>query len=207
MKISYAISVCNEHSEIQRLVTFLLKHKSPQDQIIILFDSKNGTKLVENYLRSKSVNNDFIWFPFEFEGHFANMKNKLTTYCNGDYIFNIDADEIPNKELILNIHTVIENNPNVEVYRVSRINTVKGLTKEHIDKWGWVVSDDGKVNWPDPQWRIYKNTPEIKWINKVHEVLEGYSINADLPYLEEWALYHPKTIEKQVKQNNYYQTL
>jgi len=55
--------------------------------------------------------------------------------------------------------------------------------------------------------RIYKNTPKIKWINKVHEVLDGFKTHGMLPLDEEWALYHPKTIEKQEKQNNYYNTL
>ena len=59
------------------------------------------------------------------------------------------------------------------------------------------------IQWSDMQWRIYKNTPEIKWINKLHEVLEGYNLYANLPEMEEYALYHPKTIEKQEKQNSY----
>ena len=37
---------------------------------------------------------------------------------------------------------------------------------------GWNVNDKGWVNWPDYQWRIWKNKPKIKWKNKVHEVLE-----------------------------------
>jgi hypothetical protein len=207
MKVSYAIPVCNEHVEIQRLVMFLLKYKQPQDEIIILFDANNGTKEVETYLRSKSVNNDFIWFPYKFEGHFADMKNKLTSHCSGDFIFQIDADEIPNKILMSNLHAIIEANSNVEVYRVPRINTVKHLTPTHIQKWGWNINKEGWVNFPDPQWRIYKNTPNIKWKNKVHEVLEGYKVNSDLPYNEEWCLYHPKTIDRQEKQNDYYDTL
>jgi hypothetical protein len=54
---------------------------------------------------------------------------------------------------------------------------------------------------------MYKNLPEIKWKNKVHERLEGYKQFAYLPMEEEWAIYHPKTIERQEKQNNYYETL
>ena len=42
MKISYAITVCNEFIEIQRLLHFLLKHKRYQDEIVILFDKANG---------------------------------------------------------------------------------------------------------------------------------------------------------------------
>ena len=55
--------------------------------------------------------------------------------------------------------------------------------------------------------RIYKNTPDIKWVNKVHEVIKGHKIAGMLPLEEEWALYHPKDIKKQEKQNAYYETL
>lgn len=206
MKISYAITVCSEFEEIQRLLTFLIENKRSQDEVVVLYDSTNGTPEVEEILRAKSIGKKLNWFSYEFDGHFANMKNHLTTMCNGDYIFQIDADEVPNKILINHLPEVLELN-DIEVLRVSRVNTVEGLTKEHINKWGWIVSDDGKVNWPDPQWRIYKNDPKIRWKNKVHEVLDGYTTKADLPYLEEWALYHPKTIDRQVKQNELYKTL
>ena len=42
MKISYAITVCNEFIEIQTLVNFLLKHKRQEDEIVILYDINNG---------------------------------------------------------------------------------------------------------------------------------------------------------------------
>jgi hypothetical protein len=206
MKISYAVTVCNEIVEIQKLINFLVTNIRDEDEIVVLFDSTNGTKEVKKYLKVASASGKFTWFSYEFDSHFANMKNRLTEECSGDYIFQIDADEVPNKTLINHLPEVLELN-DVEVLRVSRVNTVEGLTKEHINKWGWIVSDDGKVNWPDPQWRIYKNDPKIRWKNKVHEVLDGYTTKADLPYLEEWALYHPKTIERQVKQNELYSKL
>jgi hypothetical protein len=102
---------------------------------------------------------------------------------------------------------VLENNSSVDLYAVPRVNTVEGLTPQHIQKWGWNVNEQGWVNWPDFQTRIYRNTPEIKWINKVHERLDGHKQFAYLPMEEEWSLYHPKTIERQEKQNNYYDSL
>ena len=100
MKISYAITVCNEIVEIQRLVSFLLEHKREEDEITILFDVRGGTDEVEEYLRANSVNCEFNWIKNSFKGHFADWKNYLTTLCSGDYIFQIDADEIPNESLI-----------------------------------------------------------------------------------------------------------
>ena len=43
MKISYAITVCNEVKEIRKLVDMLGKLKREQDEIVILFDKGNGT--------------------------------------------------------------------------------------------------------------------------------------------------------------------
>ena len=207
MKISYAITVCNEIVEIQRLVTFLLKHKRFEDEIVILYDSKGGIPEVEEYLRAKSINAEFSWYSEEFQNHFANWKNRLTELCSGDYIFQIDADEIPNENLIERLPLILESNLDKDAMIISRVNTVEGLTEEHIRKWGWNVLPNGWVNYPDYQWRIYKNSPEIKWVNKVHEVLEGHKTFAPLPQSEEYCLYHPKEIKRQEKQNNYYNTL
>ena len=208
MKISYAITVCNEFVEIQKLIPFILKHKRSIDEIVILYDQKNGSEGVEEYLRSHSVNSEFAWHAGDFENHFADWKNKLTSFCSGDYIFQIDADEIPNKTLLYQLPTILESNPDNEVYLIPRVNTVEGLTEDHIKKWGWWVDPDkGWINFPDYQWRVWKNKPEIKWINKVHERLDGYKTYSHLPHMEEFSLYHPKTIDRQEKQNAYYNTL
>ena len=207
MKISYAIPVCNELIEIQRLLSFLIKNKREQDEIVIFYDTKNGSKQVENFLREQSDSKiQFKWMGYHFDGHFANMKNALTEACLGDYIYQIDADEMISEYVMRLLPQILTTN-NVDVIRVPRVNTVKGLTTEHIQKWRWVVDDKGRVNWPDLQWRIYKNTPEIRWKNKVHEVLDGYKTHSMLPLEEEFALYHHKDIERQEKQNAYYDTL
>jgi len=207
MKISYAITVCNEFLEIQRLIAFLLKNKRPQDNIVILFDEANGDPEIEAFLRSHSQTGEFVWHKGKFERHFADWKNKLTSLCKGDYIFQIDADELPAEDLIQALPEIIELNPEMDVYLVPRVNTVEGLTPEHIAKWGWNVTDTGWVNWPDFQWRIWRNVPEIKWVNKVHERLDGFKTYTALPDVEYFALYHPKTIDKQEKQNNLYDNL
>jgi glycosyltransferase involved in cell wall biosynthesis len=131
----------------------------------------------------------------------------LTSLCNGDYIFQIDADELPNENLIAVLPDVLEENEEIDVFLIPRVNTVEGLTPEHITKWGWRVNDAGWVNWPDMQWRLWKNKPEIKWVNKVHERLDGFKTYTAMPDVEYFALYHPKTIQKQEKQNSYYDTL
>ena len=207
MKISYAITVCNEFVEIQKLVPFLLKLKRKQDEIVILYDQKNGNEEIASWLQKfNKLPNVQFWRGF-FDGHFADWKNKLTEYCEGDYIFQIDADEMPNRELIETLPMLLQMNQDVDVMLVPRVNTVEGLTQDHIAKWRWSVNEQGWVNWPDYQWRIYKKDPNIKWINKVHERLEGFKEYATLPMEEDFALYHPKDIKRQEKQNAYYDTL
>ena len=93
------------------------------------------------------------------------------------------------------------------MFFVPRVNTVEGLTDEHIKKWGWRVDEKGWVNWPDVQTRLYRRTSEIEWVGKVHERIKGYNTLTILPQQEEFALYHPKHIERQERQNAYYDTL
>ena len=206
MKISYAITVCNEFKEIQRLINFLVKNKRHEDEIVVLFDSTNGSSSVEQFLRAKSINGEFNWVPYKFDGHFANMKNRLTDMCNGDYIFQIDADEMVDEYILRLLPQVLAVN-DVDAILVPRINTVKGLTQEHIQKWGWRVDENNWINFPDYQWRIYKNSGKVKWKNKIHEILEGHKSISHLPQQPEWCLFHEKTIERQEKQNEYYETI
>ena len=206
MKISYAITVCNELEEVKRLVNFLLSNKRGQDEIVILYDT-NGSIEVYDYVDNVDEIEDVFVIKDNFTGHFADWKNKLTSYCKGDYIFQIDADELPTEDLIANLPYILEVNQDVDVFLVPRINTVEGLTHDHIRQWRWVVNDKGWVNFPDYQWRIYRNNSTITWKNKVHEVLQGFKTSTLLPAEEMYCLYHPKTIDRQEKQNNYYDTL
>ena len=204
MKISYAITVCDEHKELDRLLSFLIKNIREGDEIVVQCDENNTTLEVLKVLNKCADRVKVIEFPLN--NHFANFKNNLTDNCVGDYIYQIDADEMVSPYVLDNLPEILQHN-SVDVIQVPRINTVSNLTQQHIDKWGWRVNDKGWVNFPDYQWRIYKNNGKIKWGNKVHEVLGGYKTMSYLPVDEEWCLTHPKTMERQEKQNKFYETL
>lgn len=139
--ISYAITVYNELKEIQKLLPFLSKFIKDEDEIVIVFDSNNGTQEVLDYVIEFSTqNNNINVFKFPFEKDFSKLKNYLTDCCNQPYIFNIDADEIPTESLITNIKSVIEKNPDIEVFWIPRINTVEGLTLSHVKRWRWNIT-------------------------------------------------------------------
>lgn len=140
VKISYAITVCNELDEIKRLLPFLKENKRIDDEIVILFDGNKGTQEVLDYLLKFNKCPNVQTWRSNFDGHFGNWKNKLTSYCKGDIIFQIDADEQVTKDMIDFIPLLVDKNPEVDVFLVSRINTVDGLTEEHIKKWGWSIS-------------------------------------------------------------------
>jgi hypothetical protein len=200
--ISYAITACNEHVELERLLDHLNDWvREGIDEIVVQLDT-TATEEVKQVIFKYP---DLIVTAFPLAGDFAQFKNNLKNYCTKDYIFQIDADENLSQNLILHLPEILELNPEIELFAVPRINTVKGLTSEHINKWGWYINEKGWINYPDYQTRILKNIPEIKWINKVHERLVGAKNGSHLP--EGYDLIHPKTIERQEKQNQFYNTL
>jgi len=205
MQISYAIPVCNEHIELKNLLSFLIKTIDDGDEIVVQCDKGNTTHEVDKVLNRYADRVKIIEFPLN--GHFSNFKNNLKEHCTGDWIFQIDADELPHESLITNLKELLKLNTNTEMLLVPRVNTVEGLTQEHINKWRWNINEKGWVNWPDYQTRIIQNGPKIKWQNKVHEQIIGISTKGALPMEEEWCLYHPKNIIKQEIQNQFYDSL
>lgn len=206
MRISYAIPVCNEHEELNRLLSILVKNKRHEDEIVIQCDQGNTTPEVYKVL-DKFHENGIKVVEFPLNGNFAHFKNNLKQNGIGEWIFQIDADEYLTDNFIQNLHLILQDNPTTDVFLLPRINTVEGLTSEHIQKWGWNVNEKGWVNFPDLQPRIFQNSPKINWGNKVHEVLMGHNTWATLPLEEDYCLYHPKQIERQERQNNLYNLL
>ena len=175
MKISYAITVCNEHKEIEKLLTFLFEHKRPEDQVVVQMDKDNSTDEVWNVCEKfeSKPHNEYRLIQCSLNKNFAEYKNNLNSNCDGDWIFQIDADEIPNEYLIEALPFILEANDGTEAFWVPRVNTVAGITDAHIAKWGWKLNEDGWVNFPDWQMRIYRNIDTIYWIKPVHEQLKG----------------------------------
>ena len=202
-KISYAITACNESEELKKLISFLQSHKREKDEIVIQLDQDNHTDDTIDTINSYGLN--YITFPLNND--FSAFKNNLNKACTGDYIFQLDADEIPSLETVQNLHFILSANPDSELFLVPRINKVEGLTEEHLKKWNWQIDSNNRINWPDYQYRIYKNRFYIKWVNKVHEIIDGAQIGIQLPADEKFAITHNKSLEKQEKQNSFYQTI
>jgi len=207
MKLSYAITACNEHEEIIRLVTQLLNYKEENSEIVVLLDTPKSTPEMIEYLELQANADKITLIEAVFEGEFAGWKNFLNSFCKGEWIFQLDADEYLEPDLIVNLEELLNANEDKDLIVVPRINTVEGLTDEHIQKWKWNVNDKGWVNFPDVQTRIYKNKDTIGWQGKVHERIVGFESYTAFPLDEIYCIKHPKTIERQEKQNDYYDTL
>ena len=208
INLSYAITVCNELEEVTRLVNFLHPRIESEDEIVIQYDEGGVTPEVLDYLKIiDSIHKNINVFGYPLNNDFAGFKNNLKNHCNGIFIFQIDADEMPSEYLVENIHMLLDYNKEVDLFFVPRVNTVEGLTESHIQKWGWKVNEKGWVNWPDLQTRLYRRTSDIEWVGKVHERIKGYNTLTIFPLEEEYCLYHPKTIQRQERQNSYYDTL
>jgi len=202
VKISYSILTHNETNSLEELLKFLIKRKQPEDEIVILDDYSDDEKtksILDFYVSA----HDIVFEQRNLLGDFASQKNYLKGMCSGDYSFNLDADELVTHWFMKDIHELLEGNE-VDLIYVPRINTVEGLTEQHIKAWHWQVNEKGWVNYPDWQGRIFRNRPNIRWEKPVHEQLTGFQTYAHLPMEQKYSIVHPKTIDRQIKQNMKY---
>jgi len=207
MKLSYAVTVCNEFEETINLITTLLNYKGENSEIVVLLDTPKASNELIEYIELQAEANHIQLIESEFDNDFANWKNFLNLQCKGEWIFQIDADEMLEPDLIVNMEDILDNNVDKDLILVPRINIVNGITNEHIAKWGWQINEKGWINFPDVQTRLYKNSDKIGWIGKVHERITGIESYTNFPMEKMYCLKHVKDIKRQEKQNNYYQTL
>ena len=202
MKISYSILVHNEDESFEKLLHRLIEYKHPQDEIVVLDDYSDNekTKAILDYFHSTD---DIKLDQRSLVGDYATQKNYLKGMCTGDYTFNLDADEMISHWFMKDIHEILEGNE-VDLICVPRINTVEGITEQHVRAWGWQINEKGWINYPDWQGRIFRNRPNIRWERPVHEMIVGFQTYAHLPMEQKYSIVHPKTIDRQMKQNQKY---
>ena len=212
MRVSFAITVHNEVDSLEDLITQLRtfiedsgmgQESGTEDEIVILDDYSTDPDTVR-ILGSHSSEPYIKVYLRSLDRDFGAQKSYLNTLCTGDFIFQIDADEMLASGLLENLHEILETHPRVDLFLVPRVNTVENLTEEHIQQWGWQVNEKGWVMWPDYQTRIYRNDPEIMWTGRVHERVQGHKSYARLPDQESFAILHHKHIDRQEAQNAFY---
>lgn len=187
MKISYAITVNDEIEEIQRLLSFLLLNKREEDEIVVQQDIPNPHEVgalptpkrrVFYYLHDL-VKEDLIKYVEGNLGNdFSNFKNNLNSKCSGDYIFQLDADELPTKHLVEILPDLLKGNPSIDLFYLPRINTVEGITIEHVKKWRWNIS---KIDTQKSKKDFDMNNPQDV---KELELIRSFNLNGENTSLE-----------------------
>lgn len=202
MKITYAICVCTEHRELDSLLTCLKHLKDDEDDINVLVDSGKVTEKVKKVIEEHGVTT----CERLFNGNFSEQRNYHIDQCSGDYIFVLDADEIPQEMLIKNIKHVITET-SADIIYIPRMNIIPGYTQEWLKKYNFHINDSGFINWPDMQSRVFKNNGTIKWEKGLHEKLEGGEKCIGLQADVQLGIWHVKTIKKQELQDTFYKAL
>ena len=124
MNISYSLLTHNETDSLLKLIEFLVKHKDEEDEIVILDDYSDNEKTKE-ILETMCSIHEIKFEQRHLLNDYGEQKNYLNRMCTGDYIFNLDADEIPTKWLVKNIKGILQANPTIDLYWVPRVNTVE----------------------------------------------------------------------------------
>ena len=207
MKISYGVTVHNESNELNRLLEILIHKTDKEDEIVICVDGDDdGVRFVLDSWTAQYGHDDMKVikvYQRTLNKDFAAQKNSVIENSTGDYIFHIDADEYPHEILLSQLKEILEMNE-VDLVWIPRVNTVDGFTQEDVQKWGWRVTENGWINYPDYQARVFRNDETIRWVRPLHEFIDGCKTYSHLPPHEELSLYHPKTKEKQEQQNQFY---
>jgi glycosyltransferase involved in cell wall biosynthesis len=196
IKISYAICTHNETHSLKKLIDLLKSNIDENDEIVIVDDMSTNPETIKQLKRincviHKKLGNDF-----------ASQKNLFFQICKGDYIFNIDSDELPSIDLIKDIKKIC--NDGYDLIYIPRRNYVDELSKDQIVKWGFRVGTDGRVNYPDYQGRVYKNKKELRWKSCVHEHIVNFKKSKRLPQKTSYYIDHIKSNEAQTKSNSLY---
>lgn len=208
LNISYVVTAKDEINELKILLPKLIRFLSPSDELIIQLDEPHTVEVYSHCQQLTPPESNIKLITSPLNGDFAGFKNNFIRYCQKDYIFQIDADEVPHDTLLTVLKEILILNPQVDMIAVPRINVVPGITPEYADAMGWQLNNKGYINYPDYQQRIFRNNKKIFYKNKVHEVLYGYENYTTLPREEEqYCLLHLKSFERQKKQNQFYEQL
>ena len=130
--ISFCITTKNEGLYVDGLLTQLvtmLDKNNGEDEIIIIDDYSDDEETLD--ILSSWRNN---WPVLEFyqrhlQKDFGAHKNFGIEKCSKHWIFQIDADETLAHALEENVHSLLLDNSETELFLVPRVNIVNGITQ------------------------------------------------------------------------------
>lgn len=144
MKLSYLVTCHDETTTLDNLLSRLDSFIGDNnDQVVIVAD--NPTKETSDILYNWSCIPKINVLEHSLNNNYSEHKNWGASKCSGDYIFQIDGDELPTELLLENVKTIIEANPDTEVFWIPRINDFKGVTQKHAIQWGWRLTPSTSI--------------------------------------------------------------
>ena len=178
MKISFLVTVHNEGDNdfgilMEQLFEYL--QDNPKDEIIILddfSDNKETIDIINRYvysdpnITSPTFNIKHIQHSLNLD--FGNHKRHGSEQCKGDFVFQIDADEYFAEDLLYGLKDLVEENPDVELFLVPRINIIRGLTKEHLKRYPWDISKISGLG--DGSAVMDQDSEEFKFLNEYNKI-------------------------------------
>jgi hypothetical protein len=172
----------------------LLKVKDAEDNVIVVVDSLHTTDKVARVIDHFK---DLITvYERPFDTFIKNAQFHIEK-ATGDYVFSIDADEMPQEALIRNFKKVLTDT-GADVVWIPRINIHPGGTQEFFQEYKFHVNENSWINWPDYQGRLFKKNNKITWgYDEIHPKLVGSEKSVQLQANPQIALWHIKSIEKQ----------
>jgi len=203
MFLSYLVTCHNETDSLEKLLSKLIEYKKDNHEIVLLDDYSDNPETLEIIQKFKDKIN---FQQHKLDKNYGNHKNYGIELCKGEWIFQLDADEVPTDGLLENIDLIIESNSKNEVLWLPRLNYFIGVTDLDVMTWGWQLND-GMINFPDYQSRLYQNLPHIRYERRLHEKVEGFKSYVFIPPQKDYAIIHEKTIEKQRETNVNYNKL
>jgi len=197
MFLSYLVTCHNETSSLDKLLSKLVQNKKDNHEIVLLDDYSDNPEtlgIIQKYKEKTSFH------QHRLDRNYGAHKNYGIEQCKGNWIFQLDGDEYPTDLLLENIDVVLESNADNEVLWLPRLNYFVGVTELDVKTWGWNYQD-GMINFPDYQSRIYRNLSHIRYERRLHEKVEGFKSYTFVPPQKDYAIVHEKTIEKQRQTN------
>lgn len=195
VRLSFGIMTHNETAEIARLLQYLLGALRADMEIVVVDDYSDAeTKsLLETYAGQGRIR----LFTRALDRNFGAQRTYLKQQCRGEYIFMIDADEMPPAAVTLNINAVLDfmASKDIDAIAFPRVNTVDGVSR--ADSRGrFRVDEKGHIRFPDYQVRLLRNRPQVHWVGRVHERIACIGRRYDFPPEDRFSLIHAKTRER-----------
>ena len=196
--ISYAITTHNEGRPVQDLIDHIKGQMSREDELVIVDDySTDQTTL-------SAISDVRFVYKRKLNNNFSSQKNYLNSKCTKDYIFQFDGDELPSTSLLSVAKAFVKNYQDTDLFWIPRYNRLFELDMDYINKWGWTVDDQNRINYPDYQGRLFKNSASIQWTRPVHEIISGHKTQRIFPQNAGVDILHTRHMHRQIQSNKYY---